>query len=102
MDEALAFAIIVVAPGLLLILLGGSIRLRAIVSSHRDSRTGTRLTLVGFMVIYLVPGVAILAEVVMGKLIWLALVAAVLPLALAAGFARFAQRHWGAPGSKAA
>jgi hypothetical protein len=55
MDDALAFAIAVVAPGMLTFLAGTLLRV-ATRLSHRDSMLGIRISIVGLVLLFVVPG----------------------------------------------
>jgi hypothetical protein len=93
-DPAFAFAIAIVAPGLALFLTGSGIRLWRRVASHRDSLLGIRISIVGLVMILLVPGISILVAVIGGWLMWPAALAAVVALVYSVRMVSVARQHW--------
>ncbi len=95
MDPALAFALAVITPGLAGFLIGSGLRLVARTRGPQaDSLAGVRISLVGLVLIFAVPGVAVLVAVATGRLLWPAVLGSVVCLAYAVRMVRVAGRQW--------
>ena len=94
MDPALLISIATVAPGFILFLAGSGLRLWRQLLSRSDSLFGIRLSLIGLLLMFLVPGVAILVGVGLGTIKWPALVFSAVSAVFTVRFVRLAGRLW--------
>ena len=64
------FALLSVAPGAILAVIGFALSLREALRSGQESRLGLKLNAVGAGLVFLVPGAGLIALVIIGVLMW--------------------------------
>lgn len=94
MDDSLAWAIRAVSPAAVCMLAGNALSLWAGFHTRRVSRWGLRLTILGFALLNIVPGVLTLTAVAAGHLLWPAAVSGATALAFGFVVLRFLRQNW--------
>lgn len=92
-DDALIFAVAVVAPGLAIFLLGTALRVAAR-RTGPDSIIGIRISIAGLVLCFVVPGIAVLVAVVLGRLMWPAILGSIVALFYGYRMIRVGRRSW--------
>ena len=93
-DHALEIAIRVMTPAAVCFVSGFALSLRAAIRSRSASRWGIRLSVLGFCLLHLVPGLVLVFEVATGQLLWPATIAGVVAIALGLVFLAVLRRNW--------
>ncbi len=95
--DPMTFAVSVSVPGIVIVAAGTVLLARASMRRLAPSVRGLRLFYLGLALLLLVPGIAIIAAVLVGRLMWPAALGALVPILMGSGLLYGLRLWWDDP-----